>query len=91
MEWVEIVARFIIPAIFAIIAKYLIPTLREWRHYNIAKQGVYAAEQLWRSGQIQKTDRYARAELYIKNKFKISDADAQILIESVVAEMDKVS
>lgn len=90
MEWVEIVAKFIIPAIFAIIAKYLIPMLKEWRYYSVARQAVYAAEQLWKSGQIQKSERYARAELYIKNRFKLLDADIQILIESVVAELDKV-
>ena len=84
MEWIESVAKYIIPLIIAIIAKYLIPILKEYRVSYIVRDAVLAAEQLWQSGQIPKDMRFPEAEIYIKNKLGLSDDDVRILIESMV-------
>ena len=45
-----------------------------------------AAEQLWKSGAIQKSERYKTAEKYVKENLKLSDNDVRMLVEATVNE-----
>ena len=84
MTWVEIIAQYLIPLILAVITYQLIPVIRDKRAYSIAVWACAAAEQLWKSGAIQNSDRYKKAHDMIKKKLKLSDEEIQMLIEAVV-------
>ena len=84
MTWVEIIAQYLIPLILAVITYQIIPMLRDKRAYSIAVWACKASEQLWKSGAMQKSDRYKKAHDMIKKKLKLSDEEIQMLIEAVV-------
>ena len=90
MTWVEIIAEYLIPLILAVITYQLIPVLKDKRAYSIAVWACTAAEQLWKSGVIQGSDRYKKAHDMIQKKLKLSDEEIQMLIEAVVGGGDHV-
>lgn len=87
MTWVEIVANGLSPLILMVVTYKILPMVKEWRYYNIAQTAVLYAEQIWKSGVIQDTERYKAAEKYIKSKLKLSDQEIKVLIEAAVKKM----
>ena len=94
MTWIEIIAEYLIPLILAVITYRVLPVtvqiLKDKRAYNVAVTACRAAEQLWKSGIIQESERYKKAEELIRNKLKLSDTEIQMLIEAVVGGGDHV-
>lgn len=94
MTWIEIMAEYLIPLILAVITYKMLPVtvqiLKDKRAYSIAVTACRAVEQLWKSGVIQDSERYKKAEELIKNKLKLSDEEIQMLIEAVVGGGDHV-
>lgn len=91
MTWIEIIADFLIPLILAVITYQIVPILKDKRVYSVAVTACKAAEQLWKSGVIQDSERYKKASEMIKNKLKLTDVEIQMLIEAVVGGGDHVS
>lgn len=84
----EIIANFIIPAIFALFTAYLVPILKQKKIYNYVKIGVHAAQQvLWEASGEEK---YQAVWDFVKSKIKVKDEDLHQMIEAVVFEMKQL-
>ena len=94
MTWVQIIAEYLIPLILAVITYRVLPVavqiLKDKRAYSVAVTACKAAEQLWKSGIIQDSERYKKASEMIRNKLKLTDEEIQMLIEAVVGGGDHV-
>lgn len=88
MDWIDIIAKLIIPVLGVVVTYYLIPLLREKNLYRYVTIGVYAAEQLFGSG--TGAQKFVYVKNWIKQRFKISDSDLKTIIEAAVLEMNKI-
>ena len=84
----------VITLIGALISRYLIPWIKSQLDdrnkemvATLVRVGVYAAEQLYKSGQGQEKKRYV-LELLRKNGYDVNDASVEALIEATVKELE---
>ena len=87
MDWIDIIVKFIIPLLGAIITYYVVPLLKEKKLYDYVEIGVKAAEQIFGSKMGEEKFEYVKE--WVKGKFNISDEDLKNIIEAVVYEMNK--
>ena len=87
MDWVEIIVKFIIPLLGAIITYYVVPLLKEKKLYDYVEIGVKAAEQIFGSKMGEQKFEYVKE--WVKGKFNVSDEDLKNIIEAIVYEMNK--
>ena len=79
----ELIFELILTAILTIVAKYVIPWLKEKRLLSAAIIAVEAAEQMFlesKSG----PQKFEQAKAWLLNKFKLTDEEAKKLIEAAV-------
>lgn len=84
----ELIVEIVVSLILALIAKYLIPWLKEKRIYGYAEKVVEALEQMVTEEGAGK-QKYEQAKTWLLNKFKMSEEDAQRIIEAAVYNMKK--
>lgn len=82
----ELIVEIIVSLILALIAKYLIPWLKEKRIYGYAETVVEAVEQIVTEEGAGK-EKYDQAKSWLLKKFKISEEDAKRIIEAAVYRM----
>jgi len=87
MTWIEILIQFVIPMVFSILIYKIIPMVKQRQLYDYVKIGVYAAQQLYAAN--ENKEKFEHVKKYIQNKFKISEADLENIIEACVHAMKK--
>lgn len=86
MGLIEIIAQYIIPALFALGALYLYPIIKRYNAEKYVKTAVYAAEQLFKSGLVK--DRLEYVKQTVAEKVNMKEEDLNLLIESFVTEVN---
>lgn len=84
----ELIVEIVVSLILALIAKYLVPWLKEKRIYGYAEKVVEALEQMVTEEGAGK-EKYEKAKTWMLKKFKMSEEDAQRIIEAAVYNMKK--
>lgn len=88
MDIIQIIADLIIPLIALILTAVVLPLVKEWIQNRYAKKLVTAAEQLFGAGTGFLKREYVAEHL--KARWKLTDQQVEILIESAVGEFGKV-
>ncbi len=88
MNWLSIVCDLILPVLGLVLTVLVVPWLRETRAWKYVQIAVKAAEQLFGGG--TGPEKYDYVRKLLTAKFKLSDAEAQRLIEAAVRELDQV-
>ena len=88
MDWINIISNVIIPILGIIITAIVIPWLRETRSWKYVQLAVRAAEQLFGGG--TGPEKYEYVQGLLASKFRLSDDEAQRLIEAAVRELEQV-
>lgn len=82
-----IVARYVIPCI----KDDLIPFIKEKHLYNTVKKFVQAVEKMAESGALPKVDKKAKVIELLKSKGVVVDSAIEAFIESAVKELDIIA
>lgn len=88
MDIIKLIADLIIPIITLVLTAVVIPHAKEWLQTRYAKQLVTAAEQLFGPGTGFIKREYVAEKL--KSRWKLTDQQVEILIESAVGEFGHV-
>lgn len=88
MDWVSLIAEILIPVIGGVLCVFVIPLFRDKLRSNYAKQLVTAAEQLY--GSVAGEIKYDYVRDFLKSRWKLSDQQVEVLIESAVGELQGV-
>lgn len=86
-DWVKLICEIILPVLGAIVTAYVVPWLNQQRVWQEAKEAVLSAEQTFLHGDNEAKRDYA-VELLVK-KFKLSEEDAQRVVEAAVRAFTK--
>jgi exosortase/archaeosortase len=86
MDMIDVLIRFIIPALGALITYYIVPILKRKNLMEYITIGVYAAEQIF--GADAGSEKFAYVKNWVKGKFRITDDELSNLIEAVVLQMN---
>lgn len=85
MSWMQLITELILPVLGLIFTALLAPLVRESRWREYAETAVRAAEQIFGSG--AGTVKYGFARKLLVQKFNVSEAEAERLIEAAVYEL----
>lgn len=88
VELIPILVKFVEVGICILIAKVVLPWLREQRVYGLIRKCVQAAEKLAESHQIEKKDKYNFVVKILETRGVEITPVIQVLIESAVEELD---
>ena len=88
MDWLSIICDLIIPVLGLVLTALVIPWLRETRAWKYVQIAVKAAEQIFGGG--TGPEKYEYVRKLLASKFRLSDDEAQRLIEAAVKELGQV-
>lgn len=88
MDWLSILCDLILPVLGLVLTVLVVPWLRETRAWKYVQLAVRAAEQLFGGG--TGPEKYEYVQGLLASKFRLSDDEAQRLIEAAVRELEQV-
>ena len=86
MDWLSILCDLILPVLGLVLTVLVVPWLRETRAWKYVQLAVRAAEQLFGGG--TGPEKYEYVQGLLASKFRLSDDEAQRLIEAAVRELE---